>query len=684
MSELTRNSSTDDPKLELLNNSMAKSLFDSLNLQFDDGKPKFRLNEPSYSTVNIPYQNNLNCDDDDDETSFVVLGKSSMDFVNLTSLADYEEIKKKSLNVEPSSIVSTLSQEEIELKVGKLMKENVELKETLTRNNDSMKKHFNTLVSWQNELMKVHGSHKQKFSETCDMISLLKKENAELKNKLTATESMLTSIHINSIEFSLLNDFSTESLAKSFEAISLLQKEHSELKMKISDLESSMTSSLTLEQAGNSINQEKKNLSIENQNHCSNSHITDSANQNSKDFSLKELPKENSTDLEQMAKNKDRYERDMHYQQEIITSLKEQLRLLNENAFISLQLNPENNAIPEKSQDENYKKFFQHFNHYNEKLSILAKCYGEQTSHFINIQDYLKRCTDTCELLLDNIDSMNLSVETIGSCKEILENCRRSLVDEQIKNISYRQNLIKAQNEFQIIFSDYNSTLHELEILRDENMKPAEVKYNFEKEKNEITRNLKMLEDEKNQLSLERKNYMAERMILEQEKTNLSEEKSSINFQSMLYEAQMRTLQDDMKVLQKRHDEMLLENTKLKEELKMKNIEVEGVKARFEISKDDIDMIGHLRQQLELYESDFEEEKRTKQELIREREHLTDQLGKLRDHNQNLLQRLNGPNPAAVPQHSANGIPVDAFCDTCGLYKMPGQWHGPGWCQAID
>ncbi|CAG5088465.1 Protein of unknown function [Cotesia congregata] len=602
MSELTRNSSTDDPKLELLNNSMAKSLFDSLNLQFDDGKPKFRLNEPSYSTVNIPYQNNLNCDDDDDETSFVVLDCNSKDDTNNTDMIskDDTDVKNKFTDMK-SMMTSSFSLE-------------------------------------QNNLSKTSG--------------LKENDNA-------------SSIHINSIEFSLLNDFSTESLAKSFEAISLLQKEHSELKMKISDLESSMTSSLTLEQAGNSINQEKKNLSIENQNfsienqnHCSNSHITDSANQNSKDFSLKELPKENSTDLEQMAKNKDRYERDMHYQQEIITSLKEQLRLLNENAFISLQLNPENNAIPEKSQDENYKKFFQHFNHYNEKLSILAKCYGEQTSHFINIQDYLKRCTDTCELLLDNIDSMNLSVETIGSCKEILENCRRSLVDEQIKNISYRQNLIKAQNEFQIIFSDYNSTLHELEILRDENMKPAEVKYNFEKEKNEITRNLKMLEDEKNQLSLERKNYMAERMILEQEKTNLSEEKSSINFQSMLYEAQMRTLQDDMKVLQKRHDEMLLENTKLKEELKMKNIEVEGVKARFEISKDDIDMIGHLRQQLELYESDFEEEKRTKQELIREREHLTDQLGKLRDHNQNLLQRLNGPNPAAVPQHSANGIPV--------------------------
>ncbi|XP_074093961.1 uncharacterized protein LOC141524167 isoform X2 [Cotesia typhae] len=713
MSELTRNFSTDDPKLEPLNNSMSKSLFDSLNIHFDDGKPKFKLNEPSYSTVHIPYQNNLNCDDDDDETSFVVLGKSSMDFINLTSLADYEEIKKKSLNVEPSSIVSTLSQEEIELKVAKLMKENVELKETLTKNNDSMKKHFNTLVSWQNELMKVHGNHKQKFSETCDMISLLKKENAELKNKLTATESMLTS-QFSILENSLVQkqelvgnnllmknvntDVINNSVIKNSRTIDIqdcnskdvtnnsdmISKDDTDVKNKFTDMKSMMTSSFSPEQTGNSINQEKKNLSIENPNHCNNSHITNSANQNSKDCNLKELPEKNSTDLEQMMKDKNRYERDMHYQQEIITSLKEQLRVLNENAFTSLQLNPESNAISEKSQDENYKNFFQHFNHYNEKLSILAKCYGEQTSHFINIQDCLKRCTDTCELLLNNIDSMNLSVETIASCKEILENCRRCLVDEQIKNISYRQNLIKTQNEFQKIFSDYNSTLHELEILRDEKAKPMEVKYNFEKEKNEITRNLKMLEDEKSQLSLERKNYMAERMILEQEKTNLNEERSSLNFQSMLYEAQMRTLQDDMKVLQKRHDEMLLENTKLKEELKLKNIELEGVKARFQISKDDIDMISHLRQQLELYESDFEEEKRTKQNLIREREHLTDQLGKLRNHNQHLLQRLNGPNPAAVGQHSQNEIPVDAFCDTCGFYKMPGQWHGPGWCQAID
>lgn len=66
-----------------------------------------------------------------------------------------------------------------------------------------------------------------------------------------------------------------------------------------------------------------------------------------------------------------------------------------------------------------------------------------------------------------------------------------------------------------------------------------------------------------------------------------------------------------------------------------------------------------MRHQLELYESDFQEEKRTKQQLIHEREHLTDQLGKIRDHNQQLLQRLNGPNPTAIPAEIPNGIPVN-------------------------
>lgn len=42
--------------------------------------------------------------------------------------------------------------------------------------------------------------------------------------------------------------------------------------------------------------------------------------------------------------------------------------------------------------------------------------------------------------------------------------------------INERQELIKAQNQFQKVFSDYNSVLYELEIMHEENEKLSCVK----------------------------------------------------------------------------------------------------------------------------------------------------------------------------------------------------------------
>lgn len=86
-----------------------------------------------------------------------------------------------------------MSHEEIESKVAELLQENVKLKEMLAQNNRSMKGQFNKLMSWQEELMKVHENHKRKFSETRNMIRLLQEENMELKTKLTSTESLMNS-----------------------------------------------------------------------------------------------------------------------------------------------------------------------------------------------------------------------------------------------------------------------------------------------------------------------------------------------------------------------------------------------------------------------------------------------------------------------------------------------------------
>lgn len=81
-------------------------------------------------------------------------------------------------------MVSSLSIDEMQQRLTELLQENVKLKETLKQNNASMKQQFHILATWQEEVMKVHQNHKQKFVETREFINQLKKENADLKTKL--------------------------------------------------------------------------------------------------------------------------------------------------------------------------------------------------------------------------------------------------------------------------------------------------------------------------------------------------------------------------------------------------------------------------------------------------------------------------------------------------------------------
>lgn len=65
-----------------------------------------------------------------------------------------------------------------------------------------------------------------------------------------------------------------------------------------------------------------------------------------------------------------------------------------------------------------------------------------------------------------------------------------------------------------------------------------------------------------------------------------------------------------------------------------------------------------LQQQLSLWKTDFEEEQKAKEQLKVEREYLTDQLRALRNHNQQLLQRINGPNPTAIHHEGSSDASV--------------------------
>lgn len=91
-------------------------------------------------------------------------------------------------------MIASLDSAEIEQKLNELLQENAKLKETLKQNNIAMKQQFNTLASWQEQIMNVHQNHKKKFLETRNLINYLKKENTELKMKLSTEHPSDTKI----------------------------------------------------------------------------------------------------------------------------------------------------------------------------------------------------------------------------------------------------------------------------------------------------------------------------------------------------------------------------------------------------------------------------------------------------------------------------------------------------------
>lgn len=225
-------------------------------------------------------------------------------------------------------------------------------------------------------------------------------------------------------------------------------------------------------------------------------------------------------------------------------------------------------------------------------LQELTKCFITQIERFAVIEKGLKEITDVLRLDDDN---------SIIQYKEKLCQCCKQLIDEQVKIITDRQTLIKSQNQFQKIFSDYNSILYDLEITIDENtklnvLKDSSVRENlqtleqlehikrdqqllekekklFDYEKDSLEKEKGFLELQKKSLDMERVSLHDERKLLEQEKITLNDEKMSLDHQSQLYEDCERGLQNEKKVLQVRYEQLLNKSNSLQQEIEEKNAE---------------------------------------------------------------------------------------------------------------
>ncbi|XP_031836081.2 uncharacterized protein LOC116428520 [Nomia melanderi] len=186
----TMESSQEEKSLVKVQNSESSKIsldsetrLQSLGFIINNGKARFMLEDdtPIYSNAALT---NFSITDPSDTLSFVVLGKDSMDFIQASSIASYVDIERKSMSVDYNSMIASWNSDEIHEKLSELLQENGKLKETLKQNNIAMKQQFNTLVNWQEEIMKIHQSHKKKFAETRELISYLQKENNEFKMRL--------------------------------------------------------------------------------------------------------------------------------------------------------------------------------------------------------------------------------------------------------------------------------------------------------------------------------------------------------------------------------------------------------------------------------------------------------------------------------------------------------------------
>ncbi|CAK1553086.1 unnamed protein product [Leptosia nina] len=106
-----------------------------------------------------------------------------------------------SMMVASTLITDDRSTEELQKRFGELLDENVVLKETLKQNNDSMKEQFSLIASCQEDMLRTHKIHKEKFDETKGLVEKLRQQNKELKENivhLTCTIESLTNGKVKS------------------------------------------------------------------------------------------------------------------------------------------------------------------------------------------------------------------------------------------------------------------------------------------------------------------------------------------------------------------------------------------------------------------------------------------------------------------------------------------------------
>ncbi|XP_053986522.1 optineurin-like [Hylaeus volcanicus] len=661
----------------------------SLGFTTNNGKARFILDNDISLCSHSPLIND-NVVDESDALSFVVLGKDSLDSIQASSLASYVDIQQKGMSLDVNSMLASWesTDSQIETKLNELLQENEKLKETLKQNNIAMKQQFNTLASWQEEIMRVHQNNKKKFSDMRELINHLKKENSELKMKLSTgqinTETEYEICYNNSkrneqnLQFLKMNEMETRTCIPETElqeqVTSLtdeLNTSKLECKKLSSDVENllSMSSLMSsqLKQATCTIQEQRLSLKKLEMSAA----MSKSLDSNYFDKSLIYGTCSSSEGINNCAECDKCLIKDKE-----IKSLKESVVLFEhklQHATAPIQFCIKSPVNPKKYNQQ----YNQKIQHYKKKLQELTTCFDKQSNHCTLVENHLKNFVGT----LENAKSLHKSDTEVTDLeyswlpdstefhhyKNQLTDCYDKLIKERQKFIKEKENSIMVQSEFQNALLDCNSILYELKTLLGKKTEENETQTNMtsestekvteskgqnteekqllEEERISLIKERERLEEEKRLFSNQKRNFEMEYKnlnnamdLLQQERSSLQAEKSSLDHQSKLCESHYKESLDAKKnEFEGMYNELVTEIGILHETITRQE---SNLKELYKETRQYMENRNLLRKQLLLYEEDFKQERKIKESLMLEKDKLNTDLQNQIEYSNKLYEEI--------------------------------------------
>ncbi|XP_015435226.1 PREDICTED: centrosome-associated protein CEP250-like [Dufourea novaeangliae] len=624
----------------------------SLGFTMNNGKARFILDDdtPLYSNAALT---NFSVVDPNETLSFVVLGKDSMDSIQASSLASYVDIQQKSMSVDYNSMIASWNSNEVHQKLNELLQENGKLKETLKQNNVAMRQQFNTLASWQEEMMKVHHNHKKKFTETRELMNYLKKENTDLKMKLSVggniIESGYEALNANEINSSVEENGSSLTATDLQEKVSSLTEQLSNSKQKCEKLSSdvdklhsiSILMSSQLKQATSTIQEQRLNIKkLEVQAAMSKSYDSNYFNQSIKSDSPRHSKNINTcTNCENYLTR----DKEINLLKESVTTLEHKL----EHATAPVQFCIKSPINPKKYRQQHIQRLGEckeklqeltvYFDKQIDRCAIIEKCLQEVIETFETAESLNDCCPQT-----QNSDYILIHLSSnFDYIKDQLASCHKRIVVERQKLIEDNERALVTQNQFQKTLLDCNSILYELETalrVKVENTMKANTttesvqkatesmeqdaknKQVLQEELKSLAKEKEGLEDKKRLLSIERedvetefKNLNTTEEVLQHERISLLDEKSvQKTSESMEQDAKTKkVLEEELNYLAKEKERLEEQNQIISTQKKNLEIEFKNLNTAKEILQQErISLLAEkssLDQQSQLYESHYKE-----------------------------------------------------------------------------